>query len=249
MHYSLSKFKQIIIVIGLMIVVMLSLFMINRDAIDHDTQEKALNLKTNTGTSKIKEIASNEAAHTRITPSTHLVISDSQKEESPNRVKGIERQAFSSELNFKLVGTIIESGKGSYAIIVDETTGESGNYRVGDTISGFKVLKLDRDSVVLEREGRAQVLVFKGSNNAQTFHDMAADVDNEVLIKGSEQTFIQFEPVVVEEGPPIDENIPVKDLPYFEPITNDTGPPSNPEQVYRDLPEFIPIESESGPPD
>ena len=248
MQYSLSRFKSYFILLGLLIVLLLSLVMINKDTIHHDTQEIDSNMQTDNDKSKIKAIASHEDVQPRLVPSVDPVIRDTQKEESPDRGEGREPEGLSSEVNFKLVGTIIESGKGSYAIIVDEDTGERGNYRVGDTISAFKVLKLDRDRVVIEREGSIQVLVFKGSNYDEAFHDISSDVQKGVIIEGSEQTLTQFEAVAVEEGPPRDGNLPVKDLPYFKPITNDTGPPMNPKQVYRDLPEFIPIESDSGPP-
>ncbi len=48
----------------------------------------------------------------------------------------------SSQLGFRLVGTIIANEDDSYAVIMDETTGKQGMYRSGELINKAKVIKI-----------------------------------------------------------------------------------------------------------
>ena len=144
----------------------------------------------------------------------------------------------SLQLDFRLVGTIIAGEENSYAVIMDETTGKQGMYKLGESINKATVLKIDKESIIVEKGGRAQVLRITGGNYT---------VEGPPTIGVSEE-FPFFEPVFSETGPPVDENVPVEELPPFEPVTNSTGPPADPEGLHEDFPGFIPIVNDSGPP-
>jgi hypothetical protein len=175
----------------------------------------------------------------------------------------------SLQLDFRLVGTIIAGEENSYAVIMDETTGKQGMYKSGESINEATVLKIDKESIIVEKDGRAQVLRITGGSSSCSSSEMLSGdgppsigvskqlpyfepvfsktgppVDENALV----EELPYFEPVFSETGPPVDENVPVEELPPFEPVTNSTGPPVDPEGLYEDLPEFIPFESDSGPP-
>ena len=165
------------------------------------------------------------------------------------------------QLDFRLVGTIIAGEENSYAVIMDETTGKQGMYKLGESINEAKVLKIDKDSIIIEIEKRIFILRITGGNYTAggspaigaleelpyfepVFSETGPPVDENVLV----EELPHFEPVFSESGPPVDENVLVEELPPFEPVTNSTGPQVDPEGVYEDLPEFEPFESDSGPP-
>ena len=151
------------------------------------------------------------------------------------------------QLDFRLVGTIIAGEENSYAVIMDETTGKQGMYKSGESINESTVIKINKDNIIFEKDGRVHVLrITGGSHTEATFSEMlSGDVPPSI---GVSEELPYFEPVFSETGPPVDENVTVEGLPPFEPVTNSTGPPVDPEASYEDLPEFIPFESDSGPP-
>jgi hypothetical protein len=159
-----------------------------------------------------------------------------------------ERESRPLSLTLRLAGTVVGKGKESRAVIVDEETGTSHTYGVGDSIKESKVLEIYNDSIVLEKDGMTQRLSFSGDSSENTsLH--AATGGSEPPVTGEQVEELEpFEPVVSETGPPVDEGIPVDDLPPFEPITRDTGPPVDPTVEQRDFLPFEPIVSEGGPP-
>ena len=142
-------------------------------------------------------------------------------------------------LGFGLAGTIIVGRKISYAVIMDETTGKQGMYKLGESINEATVLKIDKESIIVEKNGRTQVLRITGGSYTEA-------TSSEILIGdvlpsiGVSEELPYFEPVFSETGPPVDENVPVEELPHFEPITNNTGPPVDDEDFHEDMPEFMP---------
>ncbi len=68
------------------------------------------------------------------------------------------------QLDFRLVGTIIAGEENSYAVIMDETTGKQGMYKSGESINEATVLKIDKDSIIVEKDGRTQVLRITGGS-------------------------------------------------------------------------------------
>ncbi|MHC4269919.1 MAG: hypothetical protein ACYSTS_15830 [Planctomycetota bacterium] len=150
------------------------------------------------------------------------------------------------QLDFRLVGTIIAGEENSYAVIMDEATGKQGMYKSGESINEAIVLKIDKESIIVEKDGRYQVLRITGGSHTEAAPSEVLSGDGLPSISLSEE-LPYFEPVLSESGPPVDENVDVEELPPFEPVTNSTGPPADSEDLYEDLPEFIPFESGSGP--
>jgi type II secretory pathway component PulC len=151
------------------------------------------------------------------------------------------------QLDLRLAGTVLVGKEYTYALIVEEMTGRQNLYSVGESIKGAEILKIDKDSVVIEKEGKIWVLKVTGVTNSENSLS-ETHTENGPLFTGVSEELPFFEPVFSETGPPVDENIHVKELPPFEPITNSTDPPVDPEGLYEDLPEFVPFENDSGPP-
>jgi hypothetical protein len=151
------------------------------------------------------------------------------------------------QLDFRLAGTIIAGEENSYAIIMDETTGKQCTYKSGESINEATVLKINKESIIVGKDGSAHVLRITGGSytEAAPSEMLSGDVPPSI---GVSEELPYFEPVFSETGPPVDENVDVEELPHFEPVTNNTGPPLDSEGLYEDLPEFIPFESDSGPP-
>ncbi len=154
---------------------------------------------------------------------------------------------YSLEFDLRLAGTVLVGKEYTYALIAEETTGRQNLYSVGESIKGAEILKIDKDSVVIEKEGKIWVLKVTGVTNSENSLS-ETHTENGPLFTGVSEELPFFEPVFSETGPPVDENIHVEELPPFEPITNSTGPPVDPEGLYEGLQEFIPFENDSGPP-
>ncbi len=132
------------------------------------------------------------------------------------------------QLDFRLVGTIIAGEENSYAVIMDEKTGKQGMQKLGESISEETVLKIDKESIIIEKDGTSHILKITGGSYTES-------APSEIL---TGEKLPYFEPVFSETGPPVDENVPVEELPHFEPITNNTGPQVDDEGSHEDLPEF-----------
>ncbi len=143
------------------------------------------------------------------------------------------------QLDFRLVGTIIADEKNFYAVIMDETSGKQGMYKSGESINEATVLKIYKESIIVEKDGRAQILRITGGSytEAAPSEMLSGDVSPSI---GVSEELPYFEPVFSETGPPVDENVHVEELPHFEPITNNTGPPVDDEDSHEDMPEFEP---------
>ena len=153
------------------------------------------------------------------------------------------------QLDFGLVGTIIAGEQNSYAVIMDETTGKQGMYKLGESINEATVLKIDKESIIVEKDGTAHILRMAGGSYTEAAPSEMLSEDVPPSIGVSEE-LPYFEPVYSETGPPVDENVSVKELPHFEPITNNTGPQVDDGGFHEDLPEFKPtIISYMGPPE
>jgi hypothetical protein len=153
----------------------------------------------------------------------------------------------SLQLDFRLVGTIIAGEENSYAVIMDETTGKQGMYKSGESINEAVVLKIDKESIIVEKGGRAHILRITGGSSSGSFSEMlSGDVPPSI---GVSEELPYFEPVFSETGPPVDENVLVEELPYFEPVFSETGPPVDHEGSHEDLPEFEPFISYIRPPE
>ena len=129
------------------------------------------------------------------------------------------------QLGLRLVGTVLAGKETSYALIEEETSNDQNLYSVGDFIKGAKLLKIDKESVVFAKEGRAHILKVARGSYTEPPPSEILDGD-EPLFKGKSAEF-----------------------PFFEPVISKTGPTAETEDLYQELPDFIPFESDSGPPD
>jgi hypothetical protein len=154
----------------------------------------------------------------------------------------------SKQLDFRLVGTIIAGEENSYAIIMDETTGKQGMYKSGESINEATVIRIDKDSIIVEKDRSAHVLRITGGSYTESAPSemLGGDVPPSI---GVSEELPYFEPVYSDTGPPVDENVPVEELQHFEPVFSDTGPPVDDENLHEDLPEFEPFVSYMNPPE
>ena len=94
----------------------------------------------------------------------------------------------SLQLDFRLVGTIIASEENSYAVIEDGTTGKHGIYKLGESINETTVLKIDKESIIVEKDGRVQVLKIKDGSSSEM---LSGDVPPSTSVSDG---FPHFEP-------------------------------------------------------
>ncbi len=174
-------------------------------------------------------------------------LKDSNGIEEPRNEPKFIKTLAPLQTHLRLAGTVLVGKEYTYALIAEETTGRQNLYSVGESIKGAEILKIDKDSVVIEKEGKIWVLKVTGVTNSENSLS-ETHTENGPLFTGVSEELPFFEPVFSETGPPVDENIHVEELPPFEPITNSTGPPVDPEGLYEGLQEFIPFENDSGPP-
>ena len=73
----------------------------------------------------------------------------------------------SLQLDFRLVGTIIAGEENSYAVIMDETTGRQGMYKLGESINEATVVQIDKENIIVEKDGRAQILRITGGSASE----------------------------------------------------------------------------------
>ena len=159
-------------------------------------------------------------------------------EEVQKGLKDIKPPPSPLQLDLRIAGAILVDGEGSYAIIMDETTGKQGTYRLGESIKGATVLKIYKESIALEKDGGTQVLrVTRDRSIEEAPSEMGTGVRPPSI--GVSKDISSFEPVISETGPVPDESIQVKELPPFEPVTNSAGP-VDVEGFYEELPEFTP---------
>ncbi len=154
----------------------------------------------------------------------------------------------SLQLDFRLVGTIIAGDENSHAVIEDEITGKQGMYKLGESINEATVLKIDKESIIVEKDGRAQVLRITGGSYTEVAPSEILSGSRTPSIGVSEE-LPYFEPVFSETGPSVDGNVLVEEFPRFEPITNNTGPQVGDKGSHEDLPEFEPSISYMGLPE
>ncbi|MDY7038678.1 MAG: type II secretion system protein N [Thermodesulfobacteriota bacterium] len=84
-----------------------------------------------------------------------------------------------TSMNFTLIGTIINEGGNSLAIIRDNQTNREDKYKTGSFISGAKVVMILRNKVVLNIDGKDELLVM-GIEKIRAEKD-----ENKKITKGS----------------------------------------------------------------
>ncbi len=104
----------------------------------------------------------------------------------------------SLQLDFRLVGTIIAGDENSYAVIEDETTGKQGMYKLGASINEATVLKIDKESIIVEKDGRAYILRITGGSYTEAAPSEILSGDRLPSIGVSEE-LTYFEPVLARQ--------------------------------------------------
>lgn len=89
----------------------------------------------------------------------NTIYTDAQ-EKSPTAISSIQHESgdikslHSLQLGFRLVGTIIAGEENSYAVIENEMTGKQGLCNLGESINEATVLKIGKESIIVEKEER-----------------------------------------------------------------------------------------------
>jgi general secretion pathway protein C len=84
-------------------------------------------------------------------------------------VPGTKEALPRADLRLRLVGTIHGTPTLSRAIIKDLSSGRQSLYRLGDLVDGIKIVGIERNQIVIEQEGRQEILVidYEGGMLAQ----------------------------------------------------------------------------------
>jgi general secretion pathway protein C len=85
-------------------------------------------------------------------------VDEEKKPEPQNLLSKIDALSVTT-LNCTLIGTILNDEGESWAIIQDNQTNRQDRYTVGSTVSGAKVVMILRNKVVLNIDGRDELLV------------------------------------------------------------------------------------------
>jgi general secretion pathway protein C len=85
-------------------------------------------------------------------------VDEERKPEPQNLLSKIDALSVTS-LNCTLIGTILNEDGESWAIIQDNQTNRQDRYPVGSTVSGAKIVMILRNKVVLDIDGRDELLV------------------------------------------------------------------------------------------
>ena len=248
-----TKSRYIGFLISGLLVSLLPTFLLLRNTTDIEAMEESLTpLSSNNKVSDESKKAPDQFVPSKVSRHNVAGIEDDHQSGSSNGIKGTKDELKNVktlprlQLDLRLAGTILKGKKTSSALIVEDITGRQNLYRVGDSINGAKLIKIDKKSVVFEKEGKYQVLKLIGSKFTAPSPSEIQN-ENEQLFPGGSTKITPFEPVISKTGPPVDDNVHVEEFPLFEPIVNSTGPPVDFEESYENLPEFVPFESDSGP--
>jgi general secretion pathway protein C len=87
------------------------------------------------------------------------VAVDEEKAVEPKKLLSKIDELSLTSLNCTLMGTIIEENGESWAIIQDNQTKNQGRYSIGSLVNGAKVVMILRNKVVLNIDGRDELLV------------------------------------------------------------------------------------------
>jgi len=99
-----------------------------------------------------------------------------RKEDTSKRTHRVQEKPSLSSLNLKLLGTVMNEKGSSWAIIQDLTSDRQEMVYVGSMIAGARVVSIGRDRVVLNVNGREEILLLgsEGTRSASTTGDQAA---------------------------------------------------------------------------
>ena len=99
-----------------------------------------------------------------------------RKEDTSKRTPRAQEKPRLSSLNLKLLGTVMNEKGSSWAIIQDLTSDRQEMVYVGGMIAGARVVSIGRDRVVLNVNGREEILLLgsEGTRSVSTAGDQGA---------------------------------------------------------------------------
>jgi hypothetical protein len=193
-----------------------------------------------------------------------VINTDARGDESIRELKDIDPPPL--QLDLRLAGIAHVDGESSWAVIVDNETGDEKIYRLGESIKGAEIVEIASGSsclvnatVVLEKDGRKQFLSLKGDGHTDGGPTETLSVGGTPATEEPVDITI-FKKVISEkedledDGPPEIEGgglppmgMPVE-LPPFNQDFSETGPIPGEGTPVKELPAFEPITNTTGPP-
>ncbi len=79
-----------------------------------------------------------------------------------------------TKLNLALHGTIVMGGELDYAVIEEKDKRKQGLFRVGDEVAGAEISRIMRGKVVLNVNGRDEILIMEEADATSTGRELAA---------------------------------------------------------------------------
>ena len=91
-----------------------------------------------------------------------IILRDVFKTKKASQKAGIdlEKPIKITELNLKLMGTVVGKDTDCFAIIMDGSTQKPGLYRLNDFIQDTRIVRILSDRVILNLDGKEEQLVF-----------------------------------------------------------------------------------------
>jgi len=85
-----------------------------------------------------------------------------RKQDTSKRASQVQEKPGLSSLNLKLLGTVVNESGLSWAVIMDLTTDRQDMVSVGSVVAGARVVSIGKDRVVLNVNGREEILLLGG---------------------------------------------------------------------------------------
>ena len=115
---------------------------------------------------------------------TTPVLADEADKQLPK--DKIEQEKLRKLMNFTLVGTVLSDAGKSVAIMEDNKTNEQKFYRMGGSIRGGRITKIQKDRVVITKDGVKIVLRLNGGTSrgggVAMVEERYSDVDNNLEV-------------------------------------------------------------------
>jgi len=99
--------------------------------------------------------------------------------------KGQDEETKITELNLELKGTVVGFGKVSYAFIMDRGSREEQLYYINDYVMGAQILRIMKEKVILNVDGREQTLLMISLDENETPRGVKPGVEKSSSPKAS----------------------------------------------------------------
>jgi len=103
-------------------------------------------------------------------------LSPVRKGDTSKKMSRVQEKPALTSLNLKLLGTVVKEEGSSWAIIQDLDRDRQHMVSVGSVVAGARVVSIERDKVVLNVNGREEILLLgaEGTRSASTRSDQGA---------------------------------------------------------------------------